>query len=127
MGPYRGLSFLDNGCAHAVCKHRGKAFPAIVFVGFDADVYLIGTDCCREGNGAHVFRVEGYVAEAVRQENAGIIRAMIEQNRNMQDFLRRTMPRSVLLDTGLLVGELTPAIDNQLADRLEHTRRGNTR
>ena len=71
--------------------------------------------------------LQGYVAAAVRQENAGIIRAMIEQNRNMQDFLRRTMPRSVLLDTGLLVGELTPAIDNQLADRLEHTRRGNTR
>ena len=71
--------------------------------------------------------LQGYVADAVRQENAAIIRTMIEQNRNMQDFLRRTMPRSVLLDTGLLVGELTPAIDNQLADRLEHTRRGNTR
>lgn len=71
--------------------------------------------------------LQGYVADAVRQENAAIIRTMIEQNRNMQDFLRRTMPRSVLLDTGMLVGELTPAIDNQLADRLEHTRRGNTR
>lgn len=71
--------------------------------------------------------LQGYVADAVRQENAAIIRTLIEQNRNMQDFLRRTMPRSVLLDTGLLVGELTPAIDNQLADRLEHTRRGNTR
>ena len=71
--------------------------------------------------------LQGYVADAVRQENAAIIRTMIEHNRHMQDFLRRTMPRSVLLDTGLLVGELTPAIDNQLADRLEHTRRGNTR
>ncbi len=71
--------------------------------------------------------LQGYVADAVRRENEAIIRTMIEQNRNMQDFLRRTMPRSVLLDTGMLVGELTPAIDNQLADRLEHTRRGNTR
>lgn len=71
--------------------------------------------------------LQGYVADAVRQENEAIIRTMIEQTRHMQDFLRRTMPRSVLLDTGLLVGELTPAIDNQLADRLEHTRRGNTR
>lgn len=71
--------------------------------------------------------LQGYVADAVRWENEAIIRTMIEQNRNMQDFLRRTMPRSVLLDTGLLVGELTPAIDTQLADRLEHTRRGNTR
>lgn len=71
--------------------------------------------------------LQGYVADAVRRENEAIIRTMIEQTRHMQDFLRRTMPRSVLLDTGLLVGELTPAIDNQLADRLEHTRRGNTR
>lgn len=71
--------------------------------------------------------LQRYVTEAVRQENAGIIRTMIEQNRNMQDFLKRTMPRSVLLDSGALVGELTPAIDRQLADRLEHTRRGNTR
>lgn len=71
--------------------------------------------------------LQGYVADAVRRENEGIIRTLIEQNRNMQDFLKRTMPRSVLLDSGALVGELTPAIDNQLADRLEHTRRGNTR
>lgn len=71
--------------------------------------------------------LQGYVTDAVRTENEAIVRTMIEQTRNMQDFLRRTMPRSVLLDSGTLVGELTPAIDNQLADRLEHTRRGNTR
>ena len=71
--------------------------------------------------------LQGYIADAVRQENAGIIRTMIEQNRNMQDFLKRIMPRTVQLDSGALVGELTPAIDKELADRLEHTRRGNTR
>lgn len=71
--------------------------------------------------------LQGYVADAVRQENEAIIRTMIEQNRIMQDFLKRIIPRSVLLDSGALVGELTPAIDNQLADRLEHAMRGNTR
>lgn len=71
--------------------------------------------------------LQRYVAEAVRQENAGIIRTIIEQNRNMQDFLKRTMPQAVLLDSGALVGELTPAMDAQLADRLAHVRRGNTR
>ena len=71
--------------------------------------------------------LQGYVAAAVRQENEAIVRTMIEQNRIMQDFLKRIIPRSVLLDSGALVGELTPAIDNQLADRLEHTMRGNTR
>ena len=71
--------------------------------------------------------LQRYVAEAVRSENAGIIRTLIEQNRNMQDFLKRTMPQAVLLDSGALVGELTPAMDAQLADRLAHVRRGNTR
>lgn len=71
--------------------------------------------------------LQRYVAEAVRSENAGIIRTLIEQNRNMQDFLKRTMPHAVLLDSGALVGELTPAMDAQLADRLAHVRRGNTR
>lgn len=71
--------------------------------------------------------LQGYVAEAVRAENAAIIRTMIEQNRNMQDFLKRTMPQAVLLDSGALVGELTPAMDAQLNERLAHVRRGNTR
>ena len=71
--------------------------------------------------------LQGYVADAVRAENEAIIRTMIEQNRIMQDFLKRTMPRAVLLDGSALVGELTPAIDTQLADRLAHTMRGNTR
>ena len=71
--------------------------------------------------------LQGYVAQAVRQENAGIIRTMIEQNRIMMDFLKRTIPKDVLLDSGALIGELTPAIDRELSDRLTHAKRGNTR
>ena len=33
----------------------------------------------------------------------------------------------VLLDNGVLVGELVPAIDGRMADRLRHAQRGNTR
>lgn len=71
--------------------------------------------------------LQSYVSDAVRRENEGIIRTLIEQNRIMQDFLKRTIPRSVQLDSGALIGELTPAIDRELSDRLEHARRGNTR
>ena len=71
--------------------------------------------------------LQSYVADAVRTQNEAIIRTMIEQNRIMRDFLTRTIPRSVLLDSGALVGELTPAIDRELSDRLAHSRRGNTR
>ena len=69
----------------------------------------------------------GYVRTAVQTENEGIIRTLIEQNRLMMDFLARIIPSGVRLDSGVLVGELVPAIDGRLADRWEHSKRGNTR
>lgn len=68
-----------------------------------------------------------YISEAVRAENEGIRATLIEQNRIMMDFLARIIPKGVMLDSGALVGELTPAIDMQLSDRLAHAQRGNTR
>ena len=71
--------------------------------------------------------LQGYIREAVRAEDEGVRATLIEQNALLMDFLRRTIPKAVLLDTGAVVGELTPAIDASLADRLNHTKRGNTR
>lgn len=68
-----------------------------------------------------------YVREAVRTENEGIIRTLIEQNKIMMDFLARAIPSGVRLDSGVLVGELVPAVDGRLADRWNHSKRGNTR
>lgn len=42
------------------------------------------------------------------------------------DFLESTMPRWVRLDSGELVGELTPAIDYQPSNRWTHAQRGGT-
>lgn len=71
--------------------------------------------------------LQGYVASAVRQENQTIGRIIIEQNRLMMDFLRQNMPNMVQLDSGAMVGALLPAVDTGLADRWQHTKRGNTR
>lgn len=71
--------------------------------------------------------LQGYIRAAVRAEDEGIRATLIEQNTALMDFLRRNMPKAVLLDTGAMVGELTPAIDAGLADKWEHTKRGNTR
>lgn len=68
-----------------------------------------------------------YVRTAVQTENEGIIRTLIEQNRILMDFLSRIIPSGVRLDSGVLVGELVPAIDGRLADRWSHSKRGNTR
>lgn len=76
---------------------------------------------------APIDTLQAYVQEAVHEKDNAIIQALIDQNQRMMDFLARNMPRAVQLDSGALVGELTPAIDRTLSSRWEHTRRGNTR
>lgn len=71
--------------------------------------------------------LQDYVRAAVKAENEGVRKTLIEQTQLLIDFLARSMPHGVQLDTGVLVGELTPAIDMQLSDRWNHAQRGNTR
>ena len=67
--------------------------------------------------------LQGYVSQAVRTENESLGRILIEQNRIMMDFLRRIIPKEVLLDSGALVGELVPAIDTGLVNRFRYASR----
>lgn len=76
---------------------------------------------------APITLLQDYVKSAVQSENEGIIRALIEQNQILMNFLAQTMPRFVRLDSGVLVGELTPAVDARLSEKLSHIQRGNTR
>lgn len=68
-----------------------------------------------------------YVRIAVRGENEGVRKTLIEQTQLLIDFLARSIPHGVWLDSGVMVGELTPAIDMQLSDRWIQAQRGNTR
>ena len=43
------------------------------------------------------------------------------------ELLEKLTLMKVCLDSGVLVGELTPSIDKQIADRWNHSRRGNTK
>ena len=61
--------------------------------------------------------LQGYVRAAVQQETQLLGKILIEQSQALMDFLSRAMPRNVLLDSGALVGTLTPGIDARLSDR----------
>lgn len=76
---------------------------------------------------APIALLQDYIRAAVGAENEGIRATMIEQNGLLMSFLSRNLPKTVLLDTGAMVGELTPAIDAGLANRWNNTKRGNTR
>ena len=68
--------------------------------------------------------LQAYVAAAVRSETVGLAQILVEQFGLLIDFLAEHMPEGVRLDTGALVGELTPAVDARLADVWSHKQRG---
>ena len=68
-----------------------------------------------------------YVRTAVKAENEDVRKALVEQTQRLIDFLAGSMPQGVTLDSGALVGELVPAFDAKMSDRLNHAMRGNTR
>jgi phage-related protein len=76
---------------------------------------------------APIETLQTYIRAAVQSKDESVVRALIEQNRILMDFLTRIMPKAVRLDSGALVGELVPAIDGKLSDRWRHAQRGNTR
>lgn len=76
---------------------------------------------------APITLLQDYIRDAVHQDNELLGKILIEQNRILMDYLSRTIPSVVRLDSGALVGALIPDIDMQLSDRLNHSRRGNTR
>ena len=67
--------------------------------------------------------LQGYVRDAVQQENQLLGKILIEQFRALMDFLSIQMPHSVLLDSGALIGTLTPGIDAKLSDRWRRNER----
>lgn len=76
---------------------------------------------------APITLLQDYIRAAVSAENEGIRATLIEQTGLLMSFLARSMPKNVMLDTGAMVGELTPAIDAGLTNRWNNTKRGNTR
>ena len=71
--------------------------------------------------------LQTYIHDAVQARDEIIRKTLIEQFALLMNYLDREMPKGIMLDSGALVGELTPAFDMQLSSRWEHSKRGNTR
>ena len=71
--------------------------------------------------------LQNYVRQAVRQENGDIISVLIEQNRMLMDFLQKNMQKTIVLDSGVLVGELAEPINKRLGVIYNKNNRGYTR
>jgi len=71
--------------------------------------------------------LQDYVRSAVQTENAELGNIIKQQFGLLIASMERMIPKGVMLDSGALVGELTPAIDAGLSTRWQHTQRGNVR
>lgn len=76
---------------------------------------------------APIETLQRYIREATAFNDEGIRRTLIEQFHLLMEFLEENMPHDIRMNGDALVGEMLPAIDTGLADRWNHTRRGNVR
>lgn len=102
---------------------EGAVLTKPTIFGMAGNTFLGGGEAGKEAI-APIDVLQSYVTAAVRSEVGGIGRILIEQMQLLLDFLRENMPDEVRLDTGALVGELTPALDARFADVWSHRRRG---
>lgn len=102
---------------------EGGILNRATIFGMAGDTLLGGGEAGAEAI-APIDVLQGYVSAAVRNEIGNMGRVLIEQTQILMEFLRDTMPNAVRLDTGALVGALTPAVDTRLADAWNHKRRG---
>lgn len=72
--------------------------------------------------------LQGYVATAVASQNNTIVEALDDLFGKLFGILERYFPeftKQVVLDTGVLVGELAPKMDTELGKIMNHKGRGN--
>lgn len=74
-------------------------------------------------------RLKTYIDESVNAGNMKLIEAFEVQISRLILFLQNYFPVNyqILLDTGILAGELTPNINSRLAEIYKNNKRGNTR
>lgn len=105
---------------------QGAVLDKPTIFGMSGNTFLGGGEAGKEAV-APIDTLQAYIRDAVKENDQPIVRALIEQFERLMDYLDRSMPKGVTLDSGALVGSLLPAVDTGLASRWEHTRRGNVR
>ena len=80
-----------------------------------------------EHNKAWLSKVAAELNELQRSPSVMDTDRIISMMQRIADLIAKQSGMKVVLSSGALVGELTPAIDRQLADRWSHAKRGNSR
>lgn len=78
---------------------------------------------------APIDKLQSYVASAVESKNRDLIQSFEMQVSRLISFMEAYFPTDykIMLDTGVLAGQLAPEMNNHLADLYKYNKRGNTR
>ena len=78
---------------------------------------------------APIDKLQGYVAGAVASQNKALVQGFEIQVSRLISFMQDYFPANykIMLDTGILAGQLAPEMNNHLADLYRYNKRGNTR
>ena len=78
---------------------------------------------------APIDKLQSYVASAVESKNRDLIQGFEMQISRLISFMQDYFPTDykIMLDTGILAGQLAPEMNNHLADLYRYNKRGNTR
>ena len=73
--------------------------------------------------------LQAYIDDSVNRRNQDMISGFETQVSRLISFMQEYFPASyqIMLDTGILAGELTPEINRRLAEIYKNNKRGNTR
>ena len=78
---------------------------------------------------APIDKLQGYVVDAVASQNKALVQGFEMQISRLISFMEAYFPTDykIMLDTGILAGQLAPEMNNHLADLYKYNKRGNTR
>lgn len=94
--------------------------------GMMGNTFLGGGEAGKEAI-APIDVLQDYVRQATNENNALILDALTVRLNRIIELMEQLLGMEICLDSGVLVGELTPAIDARLGKMYSRTSRGNTR
>lgn len=107
---------------------QGGVLTKPTIFGMQGSTFLGGGEA---GNEAilPVDTLKAYINESVNSRNNDLIEGLEMQISRLISFLQAYFPANyqIMLDTGILAGQLAPEMDSRLADIYRHNKRGNTR
>ena len=107
---------------------QGGILTKPTIFGMNGNTFLGGGEAGEEAI-LPIDRLQAYIDQSVNSRNNDLLAGLEIQVSRLISFMQAYFPANyeIMLDTGILAGQLAPEMDNRLAEIYRHNKRGNTR